>query len=136
MKKRIGLTVFKTLVIVVALLMIAAGTVTAITPIPFGLPLIVLGFLMLATASPVSVRWLRIRWRWFDRRLKWVQDTLPRWMTGTLRRTDPDLQSKDKDEEQEDDREVQKEGASAPTTRHEKEDGAAFARRMLSRRQA
>ena len=84
------MTFFKFLVVVFAFILIAVGMVTAITPIPFGLPLVFIGFLLLATVSPATLRYIRRRWRWLDQRLKWLQKKLPRWMTRSLRRSDPD----------------------------------------------
>jgi len=45
------------------------GVVAAISPLPFGLPLMVLGFLIFAGANPFArplLRRIRQRWRWFD----------------------------------------------------------------------
>lgn len=87
---------FRVLIAIFALIMIAVGMVTAITPIPFGLPLVVIGFLLLATASPATLKFIRKRWRWLDRRLVWLQEKLPRSMTRSLRRSDPNT---DEDED-------------------------------------
>ena len=84
------MTVFKFLVVVFAFILIGVGMITAITPIPFGLPLVLIGFLLLATVSPATLRFIRRRWRWLDQRLKWLQKKLPRWMTRSLRKSDPD----------------------------------------------
>lgn len=93
------MTIFKFILTIFALILILVGIVTAITPIPFGLPLILIGFLMLATISPATLRFIRRRWGWLDRRLKWLQKKLPRWMTRSLRKSDPYPE----DEEKEDD---------------------------------
>ncbi len=84
------MTFFKFLVVVFAFVLIGVGLITAITPVPFGLPLILIGFLLLATVSPATLRAVRRRWKWLDRRLKWLQKKLPHWMTRSLRRSDPD----------------------------------------------
>ncbi|MEO1251492.1 MAG: hypothetical protein AAFW81_03995 [Pseudomonadota bacterium] len=125
---------FRLAVGVFALLMIIAGAATAVTPIPFGLPLVILGFLLLATASPAMLKWLRTRWRWLNRRLLWLEKKLPRWMTGPLRRTDPHIEedeARGDDEEQDDygqdDDERRGEDAASPPDR------AAIARRLLKR---
>lgn len=45
------------------------GLVAAFSPLPFGAPLVILGFLTIAAANPAArplLRRLRRRWRWFD----------------------------------------------------------------------
>ncbi len=97
------MTFFKFLLTVFALILIVVGAITAITPIPFGLPLVIIGFLMLATISPATLRFLRRRWGWLDRRLRWMQKKLPNWMTRSLKRSDPypeDEEEEDGEEEE------------------------------------
>ncbi len=97
------MTFFKFLVVLFAFILIIVGFLTAITPIPFGLPLIIIGFLMLATVSPATLRFIRRRWGWLDRRLRWLQRILPRWMTRSLRRSDPYPEKEDEDEDETED---------------------------------
>jgi len=45
------------------------GVIAALSPLPFGAPLVILGLLMIAAANPAArpvIRRLRRRWRWFD----------------------------------------------------------------------
>lgn len=91
---------FRTLVAIFAVIMIVVGLATAVTPIPFGLPLVILGFFLFASAAPAVLRKLRRRWRWLDRRLRWLERKLPRWMTRALRDTDPDAQDDAQDDAQ------------------------------------
>ncbi len=95
------MTFFKFVLTVFAVLLILVGLVTAITPIPFGLPLVIIGFLMLATISPATLRFVRRRWRWLDRRLRWLQKKLPKWMTRSLRKSDPYPEEEETEEERE-----------------------------------
>ena len=96
------MTFFKVILTIFALILILVGLVTAITPIPFGLPLVLIGFLMLATISPATLRFIRRRWGWLDRRLRWLQKKLPKSMTRSLKRSDPYPED---EEEEHDDRE-------------------------------
>ena len=79
--------------------MIIIGIIVAPSPIPFGIIFVALGFFLLAATAPDLVRWLRRRWRWFDRQIKRLERILPRWMTAPLRNTDPDDEEEDEDEE-------------------------------------
>ncbi len=112
--------VFRIAVAVFAVILIVVGAMTAISPIPFGLPLVVLGFVLLATSSPATLRWMRRRWGWLDRRFRWLQERAPARMRERLRRTDPYP-------DQEDDEETEDDGSPAA------EDAAAVARRLLKR---
>ncbi len=97
------MTVFKIILVIFAFILIFVGVLTAITPVPFGLPLVLIGFLILATVSPATLRFVRRHWGWLDRRLKWLQRKLPRWMTRSLRKSDPhpDEEEKEKEEDEE-----------------------------------
>lgn len=53
----------------VGAVLIVYGVIAAISPLPAGVPLIVLGFIMIALANPAArplVRRMRRKWRWFD----------------------------------------------------------------------
>ena len=93
------MTIFRIAVAIFSLLLIFFGLVTAITPIPFGLPLVLIGFLLLATSSPTTLKFIRKRWGWLDRRLRWFQRNWPRRMTRALRRSDPYPDEDDEDDE-------------------------------------
>lgn len=81
---------FKLAVSIFALLLIGFGVVLTISPIPFGLVIVVVGFLLFATAAPAEVRWLRRRWRWFDRAMHRLEKRLPEWIAKRLRDSDYD----------------------------------------------
>jgi hypothetical protein len=53
----------------VGTVLVAYGVVAAVSPLPAGVPLIVLGGLMIAAANPAArpiIRRFRIKWHWFD----------------------------------------------------------------------
>ncbi len=82
--------VFRIAVSLFALLLIGFGLVLTISPIPFGFVLVVIGFLLFATVAPAEVRWLRKRWRWFDRAMHALEKRLPEWIARRLRVSDYD----------------------------------------------
>ncbi|MEM8771760.1 MAG: hypothetical protein AAGD92_08935 [Pseudomonadota bacterium] len=95
----------RVIIAVAGLVLILVGAATAVTPIPFGLPLAAVGFLLFASAMPGILRRLRRRWRWLDKRLVWLQSRLPDWLSRTLRRSDPhqeELEEERREEENED----------------------------------
>lgn len=54
----------------IGVVLIIYGVIAAISPLPAGVPLIVLGFVMIALANPAArplVRRMRRKWRWFDK---------------------------------------------------------------------
>ena len=67
------LILFRFLLKIFAVALIVFGTITMISPVPFGFVFIALGFFLLAAVAPSFLRWLRKRWRWLDARL----DRLP-----------------------------------------------------------
>ena len=53
----------------IAIILIIYGVIAAISPLPLGVPLVVLGLIMIAGAVPAArpvIRHFRERWRWFD----------------------------------------------------------------------
>lgn len=82
--------VFRFLVSLFALLMIGFGLILTISPIPFGIVIVVLGFLLFASVAPAEVRWLRRRWRWFDKTMHALEKRLPEWIAKRLRASDFD----------------------------------------------
>ncbi|MEL7200463.1 MAG: hypothetical protein AAGK25_02565, partial [Pseudomonadota bacterium] len=80
----------RVLLIVLALLLFVVGLVTMITPIPFGIFLIIVSFTLLTIAVPGVVRFWRRRWRWLDRLLDRATPRLPKWLGRRLKRSDPD----------------------------------------------
>ena len=83
-----------------AIILIFVGAIVTIAPTPFGFILIVLGFLLLASAAPGVVRWLRVRWRWLDRRLDKLEERAPRWLAKIFQRTNPDDEEEEEASEQ------------------------------------
>jgi hypothetical protein len=55
---------------VVGAVLFAYGLIAALSPLPAGAPLVIVGLLLIAAANPGArplIRRLRRRWRWFDR---------------------------------------------------------------------
>lgn len=51
------------------IILIVYGVIAAVSPLPLGVPLVVVGLLMVAAAVPATrpiIRAMRARWRWFD----------------------------------------------------------------------
>lgn len=80
--------VFRLAVSLFAILLILFGLVWTISPIPFGIIFLILGFMLLLSAAPGEIRWLRRRWRWFDRAMHSLEKRLPEWIAKRLRATD------------------------------------------------
>ncbi len=89
---------FKGVVTLFALLLIAIGIVVTPSPIPFGIIFIALGFLLLVAVAPDLVRWLRRRWRWFDRQMKKLEKKLPRWLAKQLRKSEVESEEEENPE--------------------------------------
>lgn len=113
----------RVLLVVLALLLFVVGIVTMITPIPFGLFLIVVSFTLLAIAVPGLVRFWRRRWSWLDRLLDRATARLPAWLARQLRRSDPDRSA----------REASRNTRDQPKNPAIAEDRAALARHILMR---
>lgn len=79
-----------------AILLIVAGMVLWISPIPVGLPMIVLGLFMLLAVNRRAVRLarrLRRRLGWLDRAFRFAEDRAGERIGRTLRRTRPNGRS-------------------------------------------
>lgn len=73
------------------------GVIAAASPLPLGVPLVVLGLLMIAGANPAArplLRRMRARWRWFDRLVEALAKGLPENMRTLVAETDPDNDSR------------------------------------------
>jgi len=81
---------FKIAVSVFAILLIVFGVILTISPIPFGFIIVIIGFLLFVTVAPEEVRWLRRRWRWFDKTMHRLEKRLPEWIAKRLRVSDYD----------------------------------------------
>lgn len=80
--------IFRFAVTLFAIFLILFGLVWTISPIPFGIVFLFLGFLLLLSAAPGEIRWLRKRWRWFDRVMHGLEKRLPNWIAKRLHDTD------------------------------------------------
>ena len=87
--------VFRIAVSAFALLMVGFGLVLTVSPIPFGFIIVIIGFLLFVAVAPAEVRWLRRRWRWFDRTMHRLEKRLPEWIAKRLRVTDYDHEKED-----------------------------------------
>ncbi|WDI30940.1 hypothetical protein PUV54_13350 [Hyphococcus flavus] len=85
---RLFRTIFKAMVTMFAILLIVIGIIVMPSPIPFGIIFIGIGFLLLVAVAPDMVRWLRRRWRWFDRQIIKLEEKLPEWIAKQLRKSD------------------------------------------------
>lgn len=92
---------FRFALAVFAIFLIFIGLLVMIAPTPFGFILIILGFLLLASAAPGLVRWLRMRWRWLDQQLDKLEERGPGWLAEIFRRTDPDEEGEEKEKRSE-----------------------------------
>jgi len=80
--------ILKFLIFLFAVMLIIFGVIAAVTPIPFGLIFIAIGFFLLTAVSPSLMGRIRRRWPWLDRRLKMLDAKLPRWLARHLRKSD------------------------------------------------
>lgn len=68
------------------------GAVAAVSPLPVGLPLLVLGLIIIAAANPAArplVRNLRRRWRWFDSLVAAIGKGAPQRVKSVIEETAP-----------------------------------------------
>ncbi len=94
--------VFKIAVSIFALLLIGFGVVLTISPIPFGFIIVIVGFLLFVTVAPGEVRWVRKRWRWFDKAMHGLEKRLPEWIARRLRVSDYDHSEDDEEKAERD----------------------------------
>jgi hypothetical protein len=74
------------------------GVIAALSPLPLGLPLMVLGFLMFAGANPVArplLQRLRQRWGWFDALVRQVGKRSSGRFRDVLKDTEPKREDND-----------------------------------------
>ncbi|MEE2691608.1 MAG: hypothetical protein VX640_08720 [Pseudomonadota bacterium] len=77
----------------VGLLLMVYGVIAAISPLPAGVLLIVLGAFLIALANPAArplIRRLRERWGWFDRLTLVLGKRAPEKMKSVIEETAPD----------------------------------------------
>ncbi|WDI31049.1 hypothetical protein PUV54_13920 [Hyphococcus flavus] len=77
---------------IAAILLAIYGIFAAISPLPFGVPLVVLALIMFAAVNPSArplVLWMRRRWKWFDYLVRKAADRSPARFNETFQNTDP-----------------------------------------------
>lgn len=75
------------------IVLIVYGVIAAISPLPLGVPLVVLGLIMIAGANPAArplIRWMREKWRWFDILVTHVARRSPSRFKKVIDETAPD----------------------------------------------
>ncbi|MEX0645123.1 MAG: hypothetical protein WD076_07425 [Parvularculaceae bacterium] len=80
----------------IGIVLVVYGVIAALSPFPAGLPLVVLGLLMIAGANPSArpiIRRMRARWGWFNRLVALAHKHAPEKMNSTIEATDPALES-------------------------------------------
>ena len=95
--------IFRIAIAIFAVLLMLAGLVITPTPLPFGVIIFVIGFLLLATVAPASIRGVRRRWKWFDRRMHDLEDKLPGWLAKPLKASDYDHDAEEEEDDDDDD---------------------------------
>jgi len=73
-------------------ILILYGIIAAISPLPLGVPLIIIGMIMIAAANPAArpiILKMRRRWRWFDRMVRLAARRSPPRYQETFEDTDP-----------------------------------------------
>lgn len=76
-----------------AVILIVLGSLFLLTPIPFGIPLLGIGGVILIGSSAAAARWLQRRRSgggWLDRALRWLEARLPASLSAIFRRTRPE----------------------------------------------
>lgn len=85
----------KAAVALFAFALIVAGAVLTLSPIPGGILILAVGLILFASVMPSAVRWLRRRWRFFDRLMHRLEKILPEWVARRLRASDYDHEQDD-----------------------------------------
>lgn len=77
----------------VGVILIIYGVIAAVSPLPLGVVLIAVGFIMIAGANPAArplIRRMRGRWRWFDKLVRLAAHRSPPRFKEVIEETDPD----------------------------------------------
>lgn len=88
----------------VGAVLIVYGVIAALSPLPAGALLIVLGMVMIGLANPAArplIRAMRRRWRWFDRLVTGLGRRAPAGVRSLVEATNPNdtfLDPEDRDE--------------------------------------
>ncbi|MFP3944934.1 MAG: hypothetical protein ACLFWF_13640 [Alphaproteobacteria bacterium] len=79
-------------ILVIGVVLVVVGLPLAPTPIPVGLPMVIVGFLMVASVSPGLQRWIRRRRESnprLDERVTGVRDKVPGFIRKLIDLTNP-----------------------------------------------
>lgn len=85
------------------IVLIVYGAIAAISPLPLGVPLIILGVLMIALANPAArplVRRMRRKWKWFDKLVEVLGERSPKDIKEVIEETDPEREDEEGDEDE------------------------------------
>lgn len=77
----------------VGVVLILYGIIAAVSPLPLGVVLIAVGFIMIAGANPAArplIRRMRARWRWFDQLVRLAAHRSPPRFKEVIEETDPE----------------------------------------------
>lgn len=86
---------------IIGIIFVVYGVIAAISPLPLGVPLIVLGLLMIAGANPAArplIRRMRKKWRWFDTLVVTLAKRSPRQFHDVEKETKPGTEADEDDE--------------------------------------
>ncbi len=86
---------------VAGLVLIIYGVIAAISPLPLGVPLVILGLFMIAGANPAFrpvIRYVRRNWRWFDKLVRMIAPRARGAVRTVIAETDPARQDRTMDE--------------------------------------
>lgn len=80
------------------------GVIAAISPLPLGIPLIILGLIMIAAVNPAArplILRMRRKWHWFDILVRQAARRSPKRFRETFTDTDPngDLEAEEQEKE-------------------------------------
>lgn len=87
----------------IGLVLMIYGVIAAISPLPLGAPLVVLGLFMIAGANPAFrpvIRSMRRKWGWFDKLVRMVGRRAGGAVRTVIAETDPAMQDRDLDADQ------------------------------------
>ncbi len=76
----------------IGLVLFIYGILAFLTPLPIGAPLAVIGFFMIAAANPALrpvIRWMRSRWRWFDKLVRFAAPRASKSVKEVIEETEP-----------------------------------------------
>ena len=80
---------------ITGIILVIYGVLAAISPLPLGVPLVVIGLVMIAAVNPAArplILAMRRRWRWFDYIARKAARRSPARFRETFRETDPAAQ--------------------------------------------